>query len=141
IAHLLEDLLEPCRRGRTGLTPELVDEALAAVDGLRAVIDLAGREQDHTVEADGVEKRLLRAARAQGAVVTAAIAPAPVAAAAVAPVTAVAAAPAAPAAEPQVAATAPPPSAPAPAARAEAATIAVPVARLDELVRLVTESS
>src|SRR5207245_8688575 len=67
---------------------------------------------------------------------------APVAAAAVAPVTAVAAAPAAPAApaaEPQVAATAPPP--PAPAARAEAATIAVPVARLDELVRLVTESS
>ncbi|HEX6492237.1 MAG TPA: Hpt domain-containing protein, partial [Candidatus Dormibacteraeota bacterium] len=56
IAHLLEDLLEPCRDGRTGLTPDLVDEALAAVDGLRTVVDLASREQDHTAEAEAVEE-------------------------------------------------------------------------------------
>jgi two-component system chemotaxis sensor kinase CheA len=129
LAHLLEDLLEPFRDGRSGISAELVDEALAAVDGLRAVIDLAGREQDHDAEAEAVEKRLLRAARAQGVAVTAAATPAP----APAPPPAPAPLPSAPAA--------PSPAASAPAARTEAATIAVPVARLDELVRLVTESS
>jgi two-component system chemotaxis sensor kinase CheA len=112
LAHLLEDLLDPYRDG-AGISADLVDDALTAVDGLRAVIDAAGREQDHEVEAAALEERLLRAAAR-----TPAGGQAPAATRAEVP---------------------PPPAAPTP--RSEASTIAVPVARLDELVRLVTESS
>ncbi|HEY0410819.1 MAG TPA: Hpt domain-containing protein, partial [Candidatus Dormibacteraeota bacterium] len=112
LAHLLEDLLDPYRDG-AGISADLVDDALTAVDGLRAVIDAAGREQDHEVEAAALEERLLRAAAR-----TPAGGRAPAATRAEVP---------------------PRPAAPTP--RSEASTIAVPVARLDELVRLVTESS
>lgn len=118
LAHLLEDLLDPYRDGRAGISSELVDAALAAVDGLRTVIDAAGREQDHDAEADALEDRLRRAAGRPPAA-----APEP------------AAVPLAPARAGE------PAPAPPPSPRAEAPTIAVPVARLDELVRLVTESS
>jgi two-component system, chemotaxis family, sensor kinase CheA len=117
LAHLLEDLLEPYRDGRTAISADLVDEALAAVDGLRAVIDAAGHEQDHEVEAAALEERLLRAAARAPAAVQA------------------------PAAPPETARAEVPPPAVAAPPRFEASTVAVPVARLDELVRLVTESS
>ncbi|HEV7468100.1 MAG TPA: ATP-binding protein, partial [Candidatus Dormibacteraeota bacterium] len=117
LAHLLEDLLDPYRDGRTGISADLVDDALAAVDGLRTVIDAAGREQDHEVEAAALEERLLRA-----------LARTP-------------AAGQAPAVPPEATRAEVPPLPAAPTPRSEAPTVAVPVARLDELVRLVTESS
>jgi two-component system chemotaxis sensor kinase CheA len=121
LAHLLEDLLDPYRDGRAGISADLVDDALAAVDGLRAVIDAAGREEDHEVAAAALEERLLHAAAR-----TPAAGQAPAAPPAAAP-------------EPTRTEVQPPPVGATP--RPEASTIAVPVARLDELVRLVTESS
>jgi two-component system chemotaxis sensor kinase CheA len=117
LAHLLEDLLDPYRDGRAAISGDLVDDALAAVDGLRTVIDAAGREEDHEARAAAVEEKLLRAAAR-----TPAAGPAP-------------------AAPPEATRTEVPPPPVSAVPRSEASTVAVPVARLDELVRLVTESS
>jgi two-component system, chemotaxis family, sensor kinase CheA len=133
LAHLLEDLLAPHRDGRASPPRPLVDEALAAVDGLRAVIDAAARGEDHAAEADAIEDRLVVATRPDGPQVEEGVAGGAADGAATA---------AGPAAEPGEAHDRAAPAVEGtPEPRPAASTIAVPVARLDELVRLVTESA
>jgi two-component system, chemotaxis family, sensor kinase CheA len=128
LAHLLEDLLEPYRKGRSAPPPFVADEALAAVDGLRSVIDAAARGEDHAALSEAIEHRLLRAARGTEAQVDGGGGEP---AAVVATETGGGDLPAVPA----------PATAGELVPRSPASSIAVPVSRLDELVRLVTESA
>jgi two-component system, chemotaxis family, sensor kinase CheA len=146
VTHAMEDLLEQLRAGERLATPELIDAVLAAVDGLQEMLPdvLAGTDRMSTAGALAERLRDLAAAGPEG--------PAPEAEAAVEEpdstaeeaeeATVVAAegngarAEAEEAPEAQVAA---------PTRRAQAVidaeTIRVPLARLDELVRLVGESA
>jgi two-component system chemotaxis sensor kinase CheA len=146
LAHRLEDLLVELRSGTRRSSPELTDSMLLVVDGLgRLITSPSSAEQDASDEL--AMERLL---------------PTPVAAAHTAPSVPAAvnapAIPASPPAPPTPAAAAPPvavapaPPAivhPAPAAepkalehkKLESATLDVPVARIDELNRLVGEVS
>jgi two-component system chemotaxis sensor kinase CheA len=119
IAHAFEDLLEPYRDGARSPSPAVVDTALRAVDGLRRIIESVARAEDHAVVARLIEDDLL----------TAGLRDATTAPDEVVVVAAV----------PEEAASLPDLTPPAP--RSEAQTITVPVARLDELVRLVGESA
>lgn len=51
VAHALEDLLEGVRRGESEPTGELVDTALAVVDGLNAIVPLVLVGEDCAEEA------------------------------------------------------------------------------------------
>lgn len=52
VAYALEDVLDELRAGRRRASADLVDGMLVAVDGLRAVIDLAVRGEPHADAAD-----------------------------------------------------------------------------------------
>jgi two-component system chemotaxis sensor kinase CheA len=143
LAHRLEDLLVELRAGTRRSTPELTDSMLQVVDGLgRLIAGPASAEQDAGDE-EAMERLLPAAAETPNGTAPAipalspAITPAPVAAS-----TPVADADPIPSVR-----RAPPPLEPAtpPVAgdrkKAEAATLEVPVARIDELNRLVGEVS
>ncbi len=137
VAHALEDILEEVRSGKRIPTPELVDAALATVDGLTAMIPRLLQGDDCADEADALTRQL----RAFAAKTDPTAEPEPVDHADVVPVAA-----------PEAVAPHEPPaprSAPEPdtarlvarAARTDTETVMVPVSRLDELVRLVGESA
>src|SRR5919205_1477864 len=44
IAHAMEDLLEPLRRGTEAAAPELIDHLLSGVDGIRALLSLVDND-------------------------------------------------------------------------------------------------
>jgi two-component system chemotaxis sensor kinase CheA len=157
LAHRLEDLLVELRSGTRRSTPELTDSMLLVVDGLgRLISSPSSTEQDASDEM--AMERLLPT---PGVSVPVTIAPPP-AAPTPSPVL-VAPAPAPPPSAAATATSAPPPPAPAgvatpPAApgpaeppasppvsierkKVETATLDVPVARIDELNRLVGEVS
>jgi two-component system, chemotaxis family, sensor kinase CheA len=155
LAHRLEDLLVELRSGTRRSTPELTDSMLLVVDGLaRLISNPSSTEQDASDEM--AMERLLPT---PGVAVPVTTTP-PAAAPTPSPVL-VAPAPAPPLPAPATATSAPPPpagvaSAPTPPATAEppasppvsierrkveTATLDVPVARIDELNRLVGEVS
>ena len=164
VAHAMEDLLEQLRAGERLATPALIDMVLAAVDGLQEMLPDVLAGQDRMVTARGLEDQLQCLTRA-GPEETAQdeeAEPAQDPKAEPAPqddagTKATRVAPAAlaephvqkpPAQEPIPEPTAPEATevpAPAPVHRTRAAidaeTIRVPLARLDELVRLVGESA
>ncbi len=123
IAHRLEDLLDELRSGKRAAESSLVDVVLAAIDDLRAVVALliaGGAEAEAAARADSAEAALAAFAGTP-APESASLRPAaPIEPLTTAPVRAAG-------------------STAAPAATEDA--IAVPVERLDELVRLVSESS
>ena len=115
VLHGLEQLLEDVREERRSPTRELADAVLGTVDALGEMLRLAMAGQDQSGPRLAAEAALARAAGSGPELVPAgsAVVPAP----------------------------APPPApAPAPAAD-EAGSIAVPVQRLDEMVRLVGEGT
>jgi two-component system chemotaxis sensor kinase CheA len=160
LAHRLEDLLVELRAGTRRSTPELTDAMLRVVDGLgRLIASASSGDQDASDEA--ALERLLPTPLAPPATVTSnggthseAAVPLP----ASIPVAAVAVVPVAPSSAPTPSPSAPPApqtqTAPVPTAASvqlqpsvmdrkhvDAATIEVPVARIDELTRLVGEAS
>ncbi len=134
VAHAMEDLLEQLRSGGRAATPDLVDGVLAAVDGLRAMLPatLAGDDQR------AVAGELVTGLRALAGAPAAAVHDEPPDELGTTSADPEAVAPdPAPAAAPR-----PGPSPATPAAgRADAETVRVPLARLDELIRLVGESA
>lgn len=128
VAHALEELLEGVRSGDRPVTSDLVDIALAAVDGLSSMIPRLVAGDDCAAEAAALERQIhdwcatgaAPAADAQVQVVDEAVAGEPT--------------PGAPFVSESL------PSASA-SARVENETINVPIERLDELVRLVGESA
>lgn len=133
VAHALEDVLDQLRSGRRSPEPALVDIVLKTVDGLRELVAVLMRDEDGGAMAAALERPL----RALGAQVE------PELLAPVEPQDPVApgdgeAAPAAFAPGDGDAGAAPRLARPRPATEE---AIAVPVERLDELVRLVNESS
>ncbi|MEA2424039.1 MAG: two-component system, chemotaxis family, sensor kinase CheA, partial [Thermoleophilaceae bacterium] len=111
VAHRLEDILDQLRSGKRAAEPALVDAVLRAVDVLRELIAKLMLDEDAGSEADAAEAALREFADAGSTPGSAGPSPAR-------------------------------PASTAPAAPATAdETIAVPVERLDELVRLVNESS
>jgi two-component system chemotaxis sensor kinase CheA len=117
VVHELEQLLEELRSGAREPDGALVDGVLAAVDALREMVARAMAGTDATVPAKAVRAALVLA---RGGEAAAAEAPAP-----------------APVEPPPPRAPLPPPPAATPAGEA----IPVPVASLDDLVRLVGESA
>jgi two-component system chemotaxis sensor kinase CheA len=125
VAHALEDLLEGVRSGDQAPTSELVDVALAAVDGLTALIPRLLAGDDCSEQAAALEEGVRRWSEAVELPEPAELP------------------------QPAESTEAPPePAVPAEedlerrrAQRTESETINVPVARLDELVRLVGESA
>ncbi len=163
LAHRLEDLLVELRAGTRRSTPELTDAMLLVVDGLgRLIASASGGEQDSSDEA-ALERLLPTPVAPAAAAVTVTAAPAgetlPSAAAKIAPpatarptpVGVAVPVPAVAAAQEPVATTAQvPPEAPNGAPHQggilerrhlDAATLEVPVTRIDELNRLVGEAS
>ena len=152
LAHRLEDLLVELKDGKRRATPELTDAMLRVVDGLgRLIASASNGDQDASDEA--VLERLLPSSPAPMLSIAKTEVEPPshlaVSAAPVAPLSVVVA-------PPPIAATPPPapavPAAVAPAARPsqgghldrkhlDTATLEVPVARIDELNRLVGEAS
>jgi two-component system chemotaxis sensor kinase CheA len=168
LAHRLEDLLVELRAGTRRSTPELTDAMLLVVDGLgRLIAGASGGEQDASDEA-ALERLLPTSVTRRAAVTTIAVPPCAASAPPLAPTVLVPAAPTAatatPALSPAVLAVAGPMAqqsvpaippivaavtasvAPAPRGsldrrRVNGATLEVPVARIDELNRLVGEAS
>jgi two-component system chemotaxis sensor kinase CheA len=133
LIHAFEDLLGPHRDGSRARPPRLVDASLAAVDGLRDVIESVGRGEDHAAAAANVEMALRRSIAAEDGVAVLAVTRE---AAVPLPITPPCANP-----PPRDESAVVPVADHAPATRSEASTITLPVARLDELVRLVGEST
>jgi two-component system chemotaxis sensor kinase CheA len=143
VVHDLEQLLEELRSGAREPDGALVDGVLAAVDALREMVARAMAGTDATAQATAVRVALERARRGER--------PAPREAhdEGAAGAGDDDAAPAAPAARADVGAVEPPeiaplevaPLPPAPAATPAGEAIPVPVASLDDLVRLVGESA
>jgi two-component system chemotaxis sensor kinase CheA len=127
LAHRLEDLLVELRAGTRMSTPELTDSMLLVVDGLgRLIANPSSTEQDASDEA--AMERLLPPP----------VTPAPLQAPAIAsPIVASTA----PALEPVTGAPLGSAFIPPTQKRVEASTLEVPVARIDELSRLVGEAS
>jgi two-component system chemotaxis sensor kinase CheA len=150
VAHALEDLLDDVRGGRRAVTPELVDVAFAAVDGLTEMIPGLIAGNDCRAAADSLEQAVRTVRRdsdasdvsekaATNAQVGAVPAPAQARPAQAAPVPAgTTGVPSA--SHPAGRGTEPRDDAPR-RRRTDSETIAVPVNRLDELVRLVGESA
>jgi two-component system chemotaxis sensor kinase CheA len=153
LSHRLEDLLVELRDGKRRATPELTDAMLRVVDGLGRLIATASNgDQDASDEA-ALERLLPRSPAAPALVVEpqephllvaaafqATSAPATANAVAAAVASAVPGA-VAPPAEPVPAAPSPPPQGRRDRKHLDAATLEVPVARIDELNRLVGEAS
>ncbi|HYN94475.1 MAG TPA: response regulator [Pilimelia sp.] len=128
LAHAMEDVLEPLRDGRSLATAEVVDRLLAAVDGVRVVLPALVTGAPHGVDVDRLEA-LLRG----GALPPSPSPPSP--------------------SPPQPPTTGPPaaggPASGGPARGGQAtagpatgtATLPMPVARLDEIARLVGEGA
>jgi two-component system chemotaxis sensor kinase CheA len=124
VAHALEDLLEQLRSGERMATPALIDGVLTAVDGLRAMLPLAVEGADYSTQAQAlidvlhamVETPEETEDRSPGETDG-------------------------PEAEPAVDEEQPAPAAPARHQPADAEAVRVPLARLDELIRLVGESA
>jgi two-component system chemotaxis sensor kinase CheA len=140
LAHRLEDLLTELRSGARHSTPELTDAMLRVIDGIGRLV--AGTAEGETSAPDAVELEDLLPATI----------PTPTPAAGTGQTVAVAPPVAAPVPPPPVLQPEPPhiPDAPVIAAdipvvhdrrRLDAVTLAVPVARIDELNRLVGEAS
>jgi two-component system chemotaxis sensor kinase CheA len=124
LAHAMEDVLSEVRDGLRTVTPGLVDTLLAVVEALSSIVPAAAAGREHEAEVVASERALAEA---------------------------VAGVPTAAPAAPAVVATGPSePPAPAPAVAEPAASpeppvsaqerLAVPIDRLDELVRLVGET-
>jgi len=131
VAHVMEDLLEGVRSGTRPATPELIDALLAAVDGLASMVPAVLAGEDRTSEASVLEHALRQHGGGPAEPVEEPAPPEP-----------------SPEPEPQVVtATEPEPpgdapvSAPRAAPATDSETARVPVARLDEIVRLVGESA
>jgi two-component system, chemotaxis family, sensor kinase CheA len=163
LAHRLEDLLVELREGKRRATPELTDAMLRVVDGLgRLIASASSGDQDASDEA-ALERLLPSSPAPQPSIAKAEVA-SPRAPATAAPVATrsvaatpplIVGAPALPlevpfiATQPAVSAVAPATAGPAPQAgggrldrkHLDAATLEVPVARIDELNRLVGEAS
>ncbi len=125
VAHAVEEVLEPIRSSAAAPPLGAVDALLAGVDAIRAILPAAVGGTAHQVDLDAVVAALHRAADRRGPESTAATVASPAAGHA--------AGVASGGGETHTAA---PPSA---AAAADA--LAVPVSRLDELVRLVGEAA
>ncbi len=138
LAHRLEDLLVELRAGTRRSTPELTDSMLLVVDGLgRLIASPSSGDQDASDEA-AIERLLPppgAPAQVQATASASPIVATKVPAMATAPVAATSPVPVVPSS----------PAAPAPTLptqkRAQTATLEVPVARIDELSRLVGEAS
>ena len=159
LAHRLEDLLVELRDKKRRATPELTDAMLLVVDGLgRLIASASGSEQDSSDEAalerllPSLPALLSEAGKVEPAPAPPSIKAAPPlsvpAASAPVPVETPAQAPAAvlieavPAAAPAQSAPLPSPAVTQPERkRRDTATLEVPVARIDELNRLVGEAS
>jgi two-component system, chemotaxis family, sensor kinase CheA len=163
LAHRLEDLLVELREGKRRATPELTDAMLRVVDGLgRLIASASSGDQDASDEA--ALERLLPSSPAPQPSIAKAEVGSPHAPATAAPVATksvaatpplIVGAPALPlevpfiATQPAVSAVAPATAGPAPQGgggrldrkHLDAATLEVPVARIDELNRLVGEAS
>ncbi|MEA3019182.1 MAG: two-component system, chemotaxis family, sensor kinase CheA [Actinomycetota bacterium] len=120
VAHAMEDLLEQLRAGSRMVTPALIDGVLAAVDGLRVMLPavLAGDDQSDVARALVLALHALAEPGSREAATDAAEET-----------------PSATGAAAQPAAAGPTRS------HADAETVRVPLARLDELIRLVGESA
>jgi two-component system chemotaxis sensor kinase CheA len=115
LSHTMEDLLTELRAGTRPLSPTLVDALLLCVDALRSVLSAAAAGEPHDAEVEAAERALREAAAGEAAGPDAERPPAaPAAAGGPAPATA--------------------------AAPAQQERLAVPVARIDELVRLIGET-
>lgn len=117
VAHAMEDLLEQLRRGDRAPTPTLIDALLAAVDGLSSMLPSVLAGDDRTALAADLEQSLRQVADATSS-------PATVESEAVE-------------AEAHTVASAPSRAVP----TGDTETARVPVARLDEIIRLVGESA
>ena len=152
LAHRLEDLLVELRAGTRRSTPELTDAMLLVVDGMgRLIASPSSSEQDASDEA-AMERLLPTPVPTPLVVASHRVPPSPAAAARTAVATAVAPRPAPPPrlvalqladATPAapLPATSLPAATPLAAPAQAAATLEVPVARIDELNRLVGEAS
>ncbi|MEA2655552.1 MAG: two-component system, chemotaxis family, sensor kinase CheA [Chloroflexota bacterium] len=154
LAHRLEDLLVELKDKKRMATPELIDAMLLVVDGLgRLIASASGSEQDSSDEA-ALERLLPNLPATVAAAPKPVLPPPPIVAApppapTFAAATAVLVAPAAQASADVPAAAVPsatppagqPPRRPLDQPRHESATLEVPVARIDELNRLVGEAS
>ncbi len=151
LAHQLEDLVSDLRAGRTEATPELIDTLLSGLDGLVSVIErsLGEPELDGVVRARAVDAPATgaRAASRRSGAPT----PAPPQLATTTPVASVPsplpavtassdAATSVPQGPPVVDASVTP-AGPAAATSRSAAIVMVPLERLEELARLVSESA
>jgi two-component system chemotaxis sensor kinase CheA len=152
LAHQLEDLVSDLREGRTEATPELIDTLLSGLDGLVSVIQrsLGEPELDGVVRAralDTPEPEAPVAARGPRPTNPAPPSPTPTPVVSVpSPPLPVLASPDAaasvPPATPNVAAASPPAQGAAAAVSSRnAAIVMVPLERLEELARLVSESA
>ena len=156
LSHRLEDLLVELRDGKRRATPELTDAMLRVVDGLgRLIANASNGDQDASDEA--ALERLLPSSPAPVAPVAkgeepprratarpasqATSGPETTAKAVAPPVVTEVPISVAPSAEPVPAAPSPPPQARVDRKHLDAATLEVPVARIDELNRLVGEAS
>jgi two-component system chemotaxis sensor kinase CheA len=155
LAHRLEDLLVELRAGTRRTTPELTDSMLLVVDGLgRLIASAAGGEQDASDEA-ALENllptpkpaALAVVAVEEVAVVAATRVPMPATGPSSTSPSGADAPPSPQPGKPGESPTSPPPAAVAPPnghsgkKRVDTATLQVPVARIDELNRLVGEAS
>jgi two-component system chemotaxis sensor kinase CheA len=134
LAHTMEDLLTQLRGGTRPLTARLVDALLVCVDALRAILSTAAAGEPHDAEVEAAERALLEAAAEEAAERDPTRAPAVPAPPTAAPAAGPPEVPAAgPAAGPGAGVTSAP-------ALAPQERLAVPVARIDELVRLIGET-
>jgi two-component system, chemotaxis family, sensor kinase CheA len=151
LAHQLEDLVSDLRAGRTEATPELIDTLLAGLDGLVSVIErsLGEPELDGVVRARAVDAPATGARAASRRAVDAPT-PAPPQLATTTPVGRVPSPPPAVTASsdaasvpqvPPIADASATPAGPAAATSRSAAIVMVPLERLEELARLVSESA
>jgi two-component system chemotaxis sensor kinase CheA len=152
LAHSLEDLVSDLREGRTEATPTLIDTLLAGVDGLLSVIERSTGEPEHDglVRARPLETPELSPPATVGGRLQPPSSPArppsgPVVESAPPPLplpSPPAADPVAPAPQQQAGSASPPAPGPATGATSRtAAIVMVPLERLEELSRLVSESA
>jgi two-component system chemotaxis sensor kinase CheA len=144
LAHRLEDLLVELRAGTRLSTPELTDSMLLVVDGLsRLIANPSSADQDASDEA-AMERLLPPPATPAQVQAPVQVQTPPIAEVPIVATEAPEPEPVAQASSARVplSSTSPPPTIPGPAQkRVEAATLEVPVARIDELSRLVGEAS
>lgn len=139
VAHAMENVLEQVRSGERLPTPAVIDRVLAAADGLRVMLPAVLAGEDQSAAAAALIASLEELAEDEPELPPPS-APTQTEPPADAPTVATADEPA-PSVAPGDDATSGPSPSVAPAARADAETVRVPLARLDELIRLVGESA